>query len=83
MRQLIHGHSGVATLEEYAEEFPRVKDGLLIIPKGRYEHSLGNSTFLVVPGNIIDHLIVGGGGGGCSGGDYVYKYANRTRIYGV
>ncbi len=30
----------------------------------------GNSTFLVVPGNIIDHLIVGGGGGGCSGGDY-------------
>lgn len=25
---------------EYAEESPRVKDGLLIIPKGRYEPSL-------------------------------------------
>jgi hypothetical protein len=26
--------------KEYAEEFPRVRDGLLIIPKGRYETSL-------------------------------------------
>jgi hypothetical protein len=26
--------------KEYAEEFPRVKDGLLIIPKGRYSPSL-------------------------------------------
>jgi hypothetical protein len=26
--------------KEYAEEFPRVKDGLLIIPKGRYSPSM-------------------------------------------
>ena len=33
-------HTDGTERKEYAEEFPRVKDGLLIIPKGRYEHSL-------------------------------------------